>query len=133
MQPFVHEIRYQTARSGGKGGQHVNKVETMVEGIWHVGDSAYFTDAEKERIRQKLATRMTTADTLRVRSQAARSQRENKAIVLKKMSELIQKALIVPKKRKPTKPTIASTQKRLAHKKQTAQIKQGRMKIKSHE
>jgi ribosome-associated protein len=133
MQPFVHEIRYQTARSGGKGGQHVNKVETMVEGIWHVGDSAYFTDAEKERIRQKLATRMTTADTLRVRSQAARSQRENKAIVLKKMSELIQKALIVPKKRKPTKPTIASTQKRLAHKKQTSEIKQGRMKIKSHE
>jgi ribosome-associated protein len=133
MHPFVHEIRYQTARSGGKGGQHVNKVETMVEGIWHVGDSAYFTDAEKERIRQKLATRITTADTLRVRSQAARSQRENKAIVLKKMTELIQKALIVPKKRKPTKPTIASTQKRLAHKKQTAQIKQGRMKIKSHE
>ena len=133
MYPFVHEIRYQTARSGGKGGQHVNKVETMVEGIWHVGDSAYFTDAEKERIRQKLATRITTADTLRVRSQAARSQRENKAIVLKKMTELIQKALIVPKKRKPTKPTIAYTQKRLAHKKQTAQIKQGRMKIKSHE
>ncbi len=133
MQPFVHEIRYQTARSGGKGGQHVNKVETMVEGIWHVGDSAYFTDAEKERIRQKLATRITTADTLRVRSQAARSQRENKAIVLKKMTELIQKALIVPKKRKPTKPTIASTQKRLAHKKQTTEIKQGRMKIKSHE
>lgn len=105
----------------------------MVEGIWHVGDSACFTDSEKARIRQNLATRITTADTLRVRSQTARTQRENKAIVLEKMTELIRKALVVPKKRKPTKPTIASKQKRMEQKKQTAEIKQRRMKIKSHE
>ena len=128
MNNISAEIRFNTARSGGKGGQNVNKVETMVEGYWNVEASAVFTEEEKKRILDKLSSRINAAGELKVKSQESRSQLGNKEIVLKKMHELVKNALVIPRKRKATRPTAASKLKRLEIKKRISEVKEGRKK-----
>lgn len=128
MADIKHEIKFKTARSGGKGGQNVNKVETMVEGYWDIQGSVLFTAEEKQRIKEKLENKINADGFLLVKSQEERTQLANKSLVIQKMNLLLQKALLVQKKRKATKPSLSSKVNRLEGKRKNAVVKQNRQK-----
>ena len=123
------ELRFRTARSGGPGGQHVNKTSTKVEVLWNVARSTCLTDAERERLLAKLSTRIDARGVLRVTSTDSRSQLQNRETAIERINETVRTALRVPKPRKKTRPPKRAVEARLAEKKKKAEKKEGRKKV----
>jgi ribosome-associated protein len=130
---ITKEIIFKTARSGGKGGQNVNKVETMVEGYFSIRNSALFTTEQKDTLEGKLSAKINSDGLLLVKSQVHRTQLGNKAEVVRKMTELLVQGLKKPKKRVATKPSKAVKERRIENKKRQGQTKEGRRKIRGGE
>lgn len=117
------EFVFKTSRSGGKGGQNVNKVSTRVQIDFNVKDSVLLTEEEKNTILGKLNDKLSGDGVAQVVCQEARSQLENKQLAIKKMYQLLNKCFVVRKKRKATRPTKSSVEKRLQSKRRDAEIK----------
>jgi len=126
---IVNEIIFKASRSSGAGGQHVNKVSTKVELSFDIEKSLAFSDEEKGRLLEKLKTNFTKEGLINIQSQATRSQSKNKKVAIDKLFELLENALIVPKKRKKTRPSKAVKENRLKSKRINSEKKQNRRKI----
>lgn len=126
---FAQECVFKTSRSGGKGGQNVNKVETKVELLFDINASKLFSAEQKELLIQKLALRIIDECILQLTASTERSQLKNKEIAIKKAIDLIQKALKPKKARKATKPTLQSIEKRLSNKQLKSMKKELRKRL----
>lgn len=123
-----NELKFSTARSGGSGGQHVNKVETKVILYFNITTSQALTIEQKELLQTKLNKRLNSSGVLSMYSQATRSQMKNKERVIQNFIRLIKQSLIVPKKRIPTKMSKEIKAKILQHKKKRSATKALRKK-----
>lgn len=126
---LIKELKFNTSRSSGKGGQNVNKVETKVELRFDLTESLQFSDEEKKRINTKLKNRISNEGILIISSDTERTQLGNKEKVIELFFELIEKALHKPKKRIKTKPTKTAKEKRLKEKKIQSDKKQMRRNL----
>ncbi len=125
----LSEVQYRFVRSRGPGGQHVNKTSTQVELWFDVAHSSALTDAQRQRLLHKLKNLMDNAGVLQLSEQSERSQFQNKQAVTGKFKSLLIAALRVPKPRRPTRPTKAAQEKRIAGKKKQSQTKELRSKF----
>jgi ribosome-associated protein len=128
MAPVIplREIQFRTSRSGGPGGQNVNKVETRVEALWSLEDSAAFDDSQKERLRQSLGNRLSAEGLVRVVSQRFRSQARNREAAVERLRDLVSRALLPRRARRATRPTATSREARLEIKRRRAALKRER-------
>lgn len=122
------EMEITFVRSGGKGGQNVNKLSTKAKLAWNIGRSAIFSEEEKQKIREQLANRINQKDEIFLESQEERSQLQNKERVIERLHNLIRTALEPIKERIPTEPTYGSQQRRLQEKTEHSKKKAMRKK-----
>ena len=123
--PFS-ELEYRASRSGGPGGQHVNTSSTRIEVWWDVAGSAALNADQRERLLRKLAPRLDSNGRLRLVSSGSRSQLRNREEVTERLRDVVAAALVLPKKRKPTRPTRAAKAARLESKRRRAATKRER-------
>jgi Protein chain release factor B len=128
LRDFSSEFIFSASRSSGAGGQNVNKVNSKVELRFSIINSLLLSDDEKVKMVNKLSGRVTTAGELIVVSQEDRSQLKNKEICITKFYEILQQLFTPRKRRRPTKPSRASKEKRLDLKKEQSQKKALRRK-----
>jgi ribosome-associated protein len=123
-----HELEITTSRSGGPGGQHVNKAETRVTIRWNVKRTSALTDQLKERVLKNLESRLTEDGDLIIHNRESRSQLQNKKNALENLAAIVSKALFVPKKRMKTRVPKKEKEKRLEEKKRRGERKKQRGK-----
>jgi ribosome-associated protein len=121
---ILTEVTFKTSRSGGKGGQHVNKTESRVSLFFNVLNSKVLTEEQIETLKQKLS--LSIEGTFQVDCETSRSQLRNKDMCVQKFYFILFESLASQKKRKRTKPSKAAIRKRLKSKKHRAEIKQNR-------
>lgn len=120
------ELVYRASRAGGAGGQHVNTSSTRIELLWNVRQTQALDDAQRARVEEKLASRLDGEGWLRVVSSARRSQGQNREAAEERLVTMIRGALVVPKRRKATKPSRGAKEARLAEKKKRGDTKRQR-------
>ncbi|WP_167598576.1 alternative ribosome rescue aminoacyl-tRNA hydrolase ArfB [Leeuwenhoekiella sp. ZYFB001] len=123
---LLQECDFKAVRSSGPGGQHVNKTSTKVMLHWSLKDSNVFSEEEKELLFKRLQSKLTSDDQLVLSYDQSRSQHKNKDEVFKNLVRLLENGLLKPKRRKRTKPTLASKKRRLDSKKRNAEKKANR-------
>lgn len=123
---ILSELSYKAVRSSGPGGQHVNKTASKVEVSFSLKDSSALSESEKDRLFNKLASRITSEGVLTLNCGETRSQHRNKAIVVERLLNLLKQNLRVKKIRKKSKPSRGSIERRLKSKKQNALKKSSR-------
>ncbi len=129
---FEHELEEKFVTAGGPGGQNVNKVATAVQIRWNVKKSHAFDDEQKWMIRRALANRINEEGELVLFIQTHRSQARNREEARERLVEMIEKALVKPKKRVATKPSKAQKQRRLEGKARRSEVKANRGRV-SHD
>lgn len=120
------EFHFQFSRSSGPGGQHVNRTASQVELTFDVLGSPSLNEAQRARVLTKLKSYIDTRSVLHLTSQTTRSQHRNRAEVIERFTTLLQRALYVPKRRIPTRPSPAAETRRLAAKQRTSEVKKRR-------
>ncbi len=127
------ELSFRATRSGGPGGQHVNQTSTRVEVRWQVTTSPSLTEAQRERLLEKLSSRIDSRGVIHVVAEERRSQLRNREAAVERLNKLVQAALKTPKPRKKTKPSAAAKRKRLETKRQRSIQKQQRKPVERDE
>lgn len=123
---LLKELSFKAVRSSGAGGQHVNKTASKVEVTFSVLNSEALSEREKKRIIEKLKNRITSEGMIILQSGKTRSQHKNKAIVIKRLIDLLEQSLVRTKLRRKTKPSRGSIEKRLTSKRNQALKKANR-------
>jgi ribosome-associated protein len=120
------ELDVRVSRSSGAGGQHVNKTSSRVEIFWNIATSRALTEDQRSRLQSKLASRLTGEGSIRIVASDMRSQIRNRDLAEERLAETVRRALVVPRKRKPTRPTRAAKEARLESKKRQSDKKRNR-------
>ena len=123
------ELDVRATRSGGPGGQHVNTSSTKIELRWQPGTSVALSEVQRDRVTTVLQSKLDTEGWLRLTASEHRSQLQNREAAEARLVALVKGALVVPKKRRATKPTFTSKVKRLESKSQRSEVKQQRRRI----
>ena len=126
---IISELKFRAARSSGPGGQHANKVSSKAQLLFDIENSNGLNEGEKIRLFRKLKNSISKDGILQLSAETSRSQHKNKELVTNRFFELVKKALQRPKKRKATKPSKSSIEKRLASKKKTSEKKANRKTV----